>query len=96
MLHESYPSSPTDEPPSLPPLFTLTCSSNRVLIESDSPDLRTCEQGIWKVVGALARGRGWKIEETWPSMEEQSGEGREKGVVEILEDNWLRWMSDDP
>lgn len=51
---------------------------------------------MWKVVGALARGRRWKVEDAWPSEEEQAVEGREKGVVEILEDNWVRWMADDP
>lgn len=62
------------------------------------PDLRMCEEGIWKVVGALARGRGWEVEERWPTREEmeRGGEEREKGVVERLEENWVRWMGDDP
>lgn len=96
VLHESHPTSPTGDPPSLPPLFTSACSPGRILLESDSPDLRTCEEGMWKVVGALASGRGWKVEETWPSAEDRAIVGREKGVVEILEDNWTRWMADDP
>ncbi|KAL7411192.1 hypothetical protein BDY24DRAFT_141816 [Mrakia frigida] len=107
VLHEPSPSchSPLNAPPgselsflpTLPPLFTTSCSPDRILVESDSPDLRWSEEGIWKVVRALARGRGWEVEETWPTREEREKEeeGRVKGVVERLEENWERWMGDE-
>lgn len=58
--HQAPPSAAL-EPARIPDVFLL-CSPDRLLVESDSADLRRSEQGCWDVICVLARGReGWEL-----------------------------------
>lgn len=77
----------------------------RVLVESDTHDLRRCTSLVWGAVLWIAQVRGWKVEdgrEEW-EMEEEDELFDDKGrlreprpdevwAVRTLERNWARFM----
>jgi hypothetical protein len=90
-LKPPHAAAPSASPSSVPAVF-LTCSSSRLLVESDSADLRRSEDGCWEVVSALTRER-----DDWGErggMKGVEGDEKVRKVVGVLEENWKRWIGE--
>jgi len=73
-------------------------SKDRMLVESDSHDVRLCPKLVWGAVEWIGRCKGWRVEwlnaeeeEPWEMSEAADEEGEEE-IVRILGRNWAQFM----
>ena len=81
-------------------------ASDRMLVESDSHDIKQMTRLVWGAVEWIARCKGWQLEgddtEDWGMQEEEEYYGKDGRVreafggeiwtVKTLERNWARFM----
>ena len=60
------------------------CANDRLLVESDYPDLNECAGRTWDMVIIVAEIKGWRIEEDWIDDLEME----KWGAIRKLEANW--------
>ncbi|TFK77437.1 Metallo-dependent hydrolase [Pluteus cervinus] len=61
------------------------CASNRLLVESDYPDVDLCTERTWDMIRTVADIKGWSVEETWADEIEPD----KWGAVRRIEANWI-------
>lgn len=88
------------------PELIRAISSDRILVESDSHDIRLSSRLVWAATVWIAGCKGWEIETgdtvDWELVSEDDEDkvgsdglvrpGVGKGVVRTLERNWARFM----
>ena len=63
-------------------------SRDRMLVESDSADVRHSTRLVWGATEWIARCKGWALEDT----DADEGDEGSEWVVRVLERNWERFM----
>ena len=86
----------TSRSPSAPALIRAI-SKDRILVESDSADVKLSTQLVWAATEWIARCKGWKLESDdapdWSFSLEAGQEAlSEVWAVRTLERNWARFM----
>lgn len=81
------------------PSVIQAISRNRILVESDTSDVRLSTQLVWGAVEWIGRCKGWQVEglngedaEPWCLNEKGEDEKGVNRTVRILERNWMRFM----
>ncbi|KAJ3539097.1 hypothetical protein NM688_g6414 [Phlebia brevispora] len=68
-----------------------TCSSNRILVESDYHDPAYSTSETWKMLQMVAEVKGWTLEDTW----EDDVLPEQWGAVRRVEENWRLFEKGD-
>ncbi|OJT04445.1 Cut9-interacting protein scn1 [Trametes pubescens] len=64
--------------------LAAACAPDRLLVESDFPDVRGSAPYTWNMLRTVADVKGWRIEDAW----DDSAPEAEWGAVRRLEENW--------
>lgn len=80
------------------PYLIKSISTDRILVESDSHDVRLGAKLVWGAVEWIGRCKGWTVEglhgepvDEWHMTDDEESAG-EMRTVRILERNWARFM----
>lgn len=67
--------------------LAAACAPDRLLVESDFPDVRGSAPYTWNMLQTVADVKGWRIEDAWDDSYAAAPEA-EWGAVRRLEENW--------